>query len=118
MPKQGRNVLREQTEQFIEQNPIDLVLVRHAKVPDGAGGTRSVDTTLEPQRVRIVGQRTAVSVERRTVSGVVVSPEQVVVGEWDLDIQRGDTFRHQGVLMEVVWVHDLGYEKMAEVTFR
>jgi hypothetical protein len=111
-------VLREQTKQYIEQNPKEIVLTRYVKVADGAGGTRTNSSVLPSQTMRAITNRSAVSAERRTVGGVTVVPEVTLQGLWTADIRRGDTFMLDGVLMEVVWVSDLGYEKLAEVTTR
>lgn len=118
MPKQGMAVLREQTEQFIDQNPSMVTLTRYTKVADGAGGTRSTPTVLPPQKVRAITNRSAVSAERRTIGGVTVHPEVTLQCLWDANIERGDTFMVENVMMEVVWVSRLGYEKLAEVTTR
>lgn len=118
MPRQGMRYLREQTRKFIGENPVDIVLTRYTKVNDGAGGTRTTNEDLPAQRMRVIAQRSAVAIERRTIGGVTVTPDLVLQGMPETDVVRGDTFTYNGVLMEVVWVHVFGYEKLAEVTIR
>lgn len=114
MPIQGMSVEREQTKFFIDQNPYALTVHRNTRVPDGAGGYTETSADLPAQTVRVVSQARTVAVQRRTVSGEVVIPDISIVAEWDADLQRGDTFTYQDLNMEIVWVSDLGYEKIAE----
>lgn len=118
MPKQGLAVEREQTEQFIDQRASSVVLSRPVRADDGAGGSTSTLTPLPAQKARFISQRSAVSVERRTVGGVTVKPDMVLMMLWDANVRRGDVFTYQNLTMEVVWVHDLDYEKLAEVVAR
>jgi hypothetical protein len=119
MPKQGMRVLREQTEQFIGENPTSLVLTRSTRTEDGAGGwVNGAPTPLPAQRVRLVPQSASPGVERRTVSGEVVRPDLRIVGMPEFNVAVGDTFTWNTIRMEVVWVSDLGYEKIAEVAAR
>lgn len=115
MPIQGVDVLTEQTKEFIDENPTDLATVRNTRTPDGSGGYTTSPTDVPAQRVRLVNQARGVSTERRSASGAVVTPDIVVVGMPDLDMQRGDTFTHEGVKMEVVWVTRLLYVTHVEV---
>ena len=115
---QGVAIEREQTRKFIAENPVNVVLTRRTKVADGAGGSRDTTLALPAQRMRAIPQRSGVSVERRTVNGVTVTPDLVLQGEHNCDIQRGDWFTYNGIAMEVVWVTTLPYEKLAEVTMR
>lgn len=114
MPRQGLGVLREQTKQFIGENPVDLVITRNVRTSDGAGGFVTAPTNLSPQTVRLVPVNKLASIQRTSVSGSMVVPDLTVIGEADLDIQRGDTFTYNGIKMQVVWVNVLGYEKTAE----
>jgi hypothetical protein len=115
---QGLSVLREQTVDFIKDNPVDLTLKRVTKQDDGAGGHTTAETDLNPQRVRLVTQRQGAGVERRTTSGEVVRPDAVLVAPYNADVQMGDVFTWNDRRMEVVWVNDLHYELMCEVAAR
>lgn len=118
MPSQGVNVEREQTQQFIDQNPLYITFTRNVRNPDGAGGGTYTPTPLPPQKCRIVPQNRMISVERRNVNGAVVRPDMNVIAPWDADIMRGDTFQWQNMTMEVVWVNAISYEIIAEVAAR
>jgi hypothetical protein len=116
---QGVEVLREQTEAFISENPTSLVLTRATPQDDGAGGTLpAYPTPLPAQTVRVVPQAPTSAVERRTVSGEVVKPELRVVGPYNFNVQMGDYFTWNGMRVEVVWITDFGYQKIAEVAVR
>lgn len=116
MPLQGQDVEREQTKQFIAQNPTSLVLTRNVHSPDNAGGYTFTPTPLTPQTVRVIPQNRSVSAARRNVSGEMVNPDYVVLCEWDADILPEDTFTYSGLKMEVIWVTVMSYEKVAEVS--
>ena len=119
MPRQGVSVLREQTRQFIGENPTEVVLTRYTRSSDGAGGfTRTNPTPLPPQDVRLIVENRMVSVERKTVSGEMLRPEYNMLCEHDADVENGDTFVHRGMTMEVVFVHASTYELVAEVAVR
>lgn len=118
MPGQGISVEREQTEQFIDQNPISVTLSRNVRIDDGAGGGTVSSTPLPPQKMRFVPQSRLVSVERRNVAGAKVKPDMNLIALWNADIQRGDTFTWQGMTMEVVWVNKIPYEIIAEVAVK
>lgn len=111
-------VLQEQTQRFIDEKPTGIVIKRSTKTPDGAGGWTTTESSLNPQIGRIVTQRQGAGVERTTVGGENVRPDVVVIMRHDADIIRGDWFTWDGLRMDVVWVNDLGYEKMAEVSAR
>ena len=117
--RQGLDVLRKQTREFIDENPTSIALTRSTRVSDNAGGFRTTTETLEPQAVRIIEQP-ATSVESRTVSGEVLKPDFVVIGEHDLDIREGDswsrTINGQKQTFEVMYVrYERSYETWAEV---
>lgn len=112
---QGLGVLRQQTKQFIDENPTAISLVRGVKVPDGAGGNTFTTVDLLPQTMRLIEQQENSTVERQTVGGKVVRPMLNLFCEYDADIQRGDQFTWQGMTVQVVWITDTGYAKTAEV---
>lgn len=114
----GPGVLLQQTEQFVNDNPTDLILKRNAKAPDGAGGTTSTPTPLSPQTVRIVQASESNAVERQNAAGEVVRPALKIVCMPDTDIERGDTFTWMGMNAEVVWLTALQYEITADVAVR
>lgn len=118
MPRQSQGVWKDQTLQFIDQNPIDIAFERMAKVPDGAGGFTQSPTTLDPQRVRKVIQNNSQAVRRLNGDGELVAPEYKLVCRWDADVQRTDRFVLDGIDVEIIWVTDFPYERIAEVAPR
>jgi hypothetical protein len=119
MPRQGQRVLREQTRNFIAENPSQVVLTRSTETPDGAGGTtKGSPTPLTAQKMRIVLQAANESREIRTSSGEMLKPTAVLIAEYNADVQRGDVLTINGVRHEVAWVRNLGYEISADVVAR
>lgn len=112
---QGLGVLRQQTKQFINENPTDISLIRGIKVPDGAGGNTFDTVDLLPQTMRIIEQQESDAVERQSVGGKVVRPILNLLCEYDADVRRGDQFTWQGLTVQVVWVTNTGYAITAEV---
>ena len=116
MAIQELSIQREQTTNYINANPTDIALTRYTRTSDGAGGTTATGATLDPQTFRVVAQSSAArTTERRTVSGAMVNPDIILVCQWDANIERGDSFDYNGIKMQVVWITDLQYEKLAEV---
>lgn len=115
---QGHGVLLQQTEQFINDNPTDVVFTRHTKVSDGAGGSTTTSTPLSAQTVRIVQAGPSGSVERQNQEGTVDRPDLTIVAMPDADLQRGDTFTWQSMNAQVTWVRTLDYELLADVAVR
>ena len=115
-----QSTMRRQTHQFIMDDPTTIEITRQTRVPDGAGGTvpDADPTPVEPQVVKVSQQRANSGVERRNADGEMVTPQIVLVCEWDADIKRDDTFVWNELDCEVVWVTDLGYVKHGEVAVR
>lgn len=111
--------MRKDTKEFIGYNPVDIVLNRHDMVADGAGGVKRTLVPLNPQTFRIITQATREQVFRRTVDGIEVQPEFVLLGEYDADIKHGDWYMRSGIKYEVVYVRDdRRYETWGEVAYR
>jgi hypothetical protein len=114
-----RAVMRKQTKQFIDDNPITVTLYRPgAQHSDGAGGvTWDPGTDLAPQVMRLITKNQAGdSVSRTNVDGTTVQPDFVLLGEYDADVKNGDTFQLDGVEARVLYVrNDRRYETWAEV---
>lgn len=110
-----------QTEAFINEAPVDIVIHRRSKEDTPSGGWRWVDEPdLAPQTVRKVGSyisgATSREVSRTTTDGKVVVPTNIVIGLPDWDVQIGDTFDIDGNSHEVVWISTLPpWRKAAEV---
>lgn len=116
---QGVDVLTEQTQRFIDDDPTDLVLTRSTKSDDGAGGSvLGSPTDLPAQTVRVVPQNRVIAVERRTVEGETVTPDYKVISMPDGDFQRGDIYTYGGIRFEIVWITPLSYELIIEAVAR
>jgi hypothetical protein len=112
-------VLRVNTKAYIDAAPTSIIISRAMWVSDGSGGRiPGTPTELEPQRVAFHAAALALPV-RRTLDGIEITPEYLLLGTWDADIERGDTFFVDGVKYEVAFVQpDRSYEVRAEVVYR
>lgn len=113
-------VMRRQTDHFIKDNPVSLVMTRGgSREPDGAGGYTTVPgDAIQPQTMRLVPQQEG-ALQSRNVDGEEVSPEYVLIGKHDADIKTGDMFVRANRNYEVIWVRpDRRYEAWAEVVYR
>lgn len=82
-----------QVKAYIEEQPLDLVLVRKIRVPTPGGtGYRETDATLAPQRVRLNDVPSARQATRQSSAGQVTRIDGELIGMPDLDVQAGDTF--------------------------
>jgi hypothetical protein len=112
---QKRNTLA-----YLDADAEWVTLSRNAMpAADGSGGYTAGGTTpLDPQEFVLTTTNRQLPI-RRTVDGLEVSPEYIMTGRWDADIQAGDWFFRNGVKFEVVFVHlDRSYETTAEVMYR
>jgi hypothetical protein len=103
-------VIRANTEAFIDYRPELVTLVRTAKVSDGMGGvSMGTPSPLLPQRMRMVPTKTITDQApvRVTSDGQQVTPNWYLVGEYDANIQIGDTTTVRNHKLEVVFVSDL-----------
>lgn len=113
------SVERGQTRDFIAEAPTEISIQRDTLSPDGAGGFGKVTSTLDPQTVRIIERNTAASVLRTTVDGREVTPDFVIIAEYDADIRTDDAFFLDGIKYEIVYVRmRRDYETWAEVNYR
>lgn len=111
---------RLQTDAFIRADPIGIILWRREKVPNGSGGFMLAPAQeLPSQQFKLVPQNRQLE-ERQTVDGVVVRPDNVLIGYHNADIQRGDWFTNAtGHRFEVVYVHEKrDYEVRADLVYR
>ena len=112
-------VMRSQTKQFIAHYPKDISLQRADMVSDGSGGVKATLETLPAQTFRQITQPTNTQVFRRTIDGQEVTPDFVLLGEYDVDVKDGDWYMADGRKFEVVYVRDdRRYETWAEVAYR
>lgn len=109
---------RRVTSAFIEADWIDVVLQRSPRTPDGAGGVLVGDPVPQPaQRFRLIPQEDGATA-RTTAEGELATPEFMLMGEWDCDMQRWDGFTlPDGRRFQIVYIDNRQYEVKGEATF-
>lgn len=94
------------TEAFIAADANDVVLEPFSRESNGSGGYRKISQPPRaPQVMRLVPISTT-SFERMTLDGRTVSPQFVLLGQWNSLMDRGDKFSLLGKRYEVVHVQE------------
>lgn len=84
--------MRRNTREFIWADPVTLILSRRQTEGDGAGGFREIaPQVLEPQTFRIIPVAD-IGTEVQTPDGRIHTPRFVLLGEWNADMERFDSF--------------------------
>lgn len=106
------------TDAFISADSLQVVLNRTTEVSDGAGGVLLSDTApLAAQKMRLLPLGDG-AVERLTADGRVVRPSYMLLGNYDANMQRGDTFTLSTGRYQVVFVNEnRQYEVKGEVAY-
>lgn len=95
-------MLRRQHIARIAQDPVDLVLVRRTKAPDGAGGFTLGVNNLPPQRVRVTPFRQGSGrSEVNTNVARTVNEDWVLMGLPGMDVNVHDEFTLRGNQWEI-----------------
>ena len=118
---QELRVMRQQTHEFIAWNSRLITLRWPGKVADGMGGWRTVEPTpaLVPQIMRLITQMEGVTVVRSSLDGEEISPDFVLLGDYDAEILADDWFEIDGRIYDVKMVReDRRYETWAAVEYR
>ncbi len=103
------------TRMFIEADARDVILLRRTRTDDGAGGIEVGDPVEQfPQRMRLLPQEDGAT-ERTTSEGESATPQYMLMGLPDANMQRYDEFVLDGVRYEIVYVDDRKYELKGEV---
>lgn len=106
------------TQAFINADSRPISLLRALRTDDGAGGYTTTTQNLSTQKMRLIPQQDGAT-QQTTADGQQVVPQYVLMGRWDADMQRGDTFVIDGQTYEVVFVNlNSQYERKGEVYFR
>lgn len=112
------NYLRLNTKAFIDADYKDIVLNRVTRADNGAGGYTEAEAPLAAQRFRLIPQQGNMSPLRETLDGEAVQPDYVLLGEWNSDMQRWDTFADGNRRYQVLFVHEKStYERKGEVKY-
>lgn len=91
-------VHRRNTTAFIDESPAVIVLTPAVRQSDGAGGYKTTSGVARaPQTARMIPlASTAAMGELQTPDGRNIRPRYILMGEWDMDIARWDTFAWEG----------------------
>lgn len=122
MPVANLGFHRRLTKQFIDANPVSLVLSPRTKTKKPAGGwVWETGAARDPQIMTIIEETGLGGMPRPQVAvdGIDREVEFTLLGEWNSALERGDVFTHQGKEWEVVDLYyDNGYERRALVSAR
>ena len=89
---------RRNAERQIARNPSSIVIKRSREVDDGAGGSYRETVELPAQTVRIF-MSTLAGTDAKDSTGLgghIQTQRWGCLAMWDADIDKGDTFTHQG----------------------
>lgn len=100
---------RKLTEQTIAMNPSTIELIRTGRISDGAGGWTEGPVDVEAQTFRRYLSN-ATSRDISSEGGELHIKMWELLGAWDADIKRGDTFEFDGVQHKVVTVNPIRYK--------
>lgn len=100
---------------FIDADGRMVVLMRSPRTDDGAGGF--VVGTPVPQGaqcLRLLPQEDGAT-ERTTAEGESATPQYMLMGPWNANMQRWDEFELDGIRYQIVYIDDRKYELKGEV---
>lgn len=110
-------ILRDQTEWFIEANPIDLIVTPTRRVKNSTGGVAKQNLVARPvQRLRLISM-SASQKPKITDDGIEREIDLTLLGPWDAQLDIGDWWQDgEGLLYEIIeMVPYNGYEVRALV---
>lgn len=111
-------ILRANTAEFIAADNKSVILNRVTRTDNGAGGYTEEETPVTAQIMRLIPQQGNTSPLRETLDGEAVQPDYILLGEWDADMLRWDTFEDNGRRYQVLFVHEKSsYERKGEVKY-
>lgn len=93
---QRLEIRREMVRRSIALNPAVVEIQRTVKEDDGAGGVTTSTETLDPQEVRIFISTDRIAVDTGGEGGLVHISRYGLLAPHDADLQRGDSFEHEG----------------------
>ena len=98
-------LLRRNVDAFIKADPVELVLNRVQRVPTAAGGYTEETYDTPPQQFRLVPfKRRLTNQEANTQDGPIPHLDYVLVGRYNVDVEKGDFFDLNGDRWRVVGV--------------
>ena len=100
---------------FIDADVRMIDLLRSPRTADGAGGVAVGDpVSVGAQRLRLLPQEDGATA-RTTAEGETATPQYMLMGPWNANMQRFDEFVLDGVRYQVVYIDDRKYELKGEV---
>lgn len=103
---------------FLAADSREITIQRRPRTSDGAGGTVAGDpVSLPPQDFRLLPSEDGATA-RTTAEGETATPEYMLLGRWDADLQRFDEFEIDGRRFQVIFItENRQYETKGEVTY-
>ncbi len=103
---------------FLAADAREIVIQRRPRTSDGAGGTvLGSPADLAPQYFRLLPSEDGATA-RTTAEGETATPEYMLLGRWDADLQRFDEFEIDGRRFQVIFItENRQYETKGEVTY-
>jgi len=97
--RKGLMVMRRNLDAFIRSDPTMITLVRTAKVQTSAGGwVKGTSTPIPAQQMRFVPFKRRMSdAVNNTQDGPLSLAEYILVGRYNVDVQKGDEFDYNGL---------------------
>lgn len=92
------------TRQFIDEEPVDVIMIRRTKTPTSAGGYKWTNPVPQAKQTMRKLRAKAEGARRVTSDGKVIVPSAILVGVLDANIRRFDLVGIDDVTHEVVWV--------------
>lgn len=88
---------------FIKADPVDIVIKRSVVTQTLAGGQiKGPPTSLPSQQMRLVPFKRRVNKDvQNTQDGLLRVADYILVGRWNIDVQKGDEFSHGGLNYKV-----------------
>lgn len=113
-------IKRKNTVAFIRAQPVQVVITRETKSQNLRGGWDTEPEVLPAQTMRInhtlVGRRARQASPGDETFGSIPYSKDVLMGEWDADVRKDDTFTVDGVTYTVDYVyHTRDYETIANI---
>ena len=97
--------LRRNLAEFISVDPVNISLVRTPQVfnPSTGSWTKGSPVTLNPQQFRLVPFKRRLSdTTQNTQDGALNVADYTIVGRYNVDVEKGDEFAHNGLNYRVI----------------
>jgi len=112
------DVLRKDTEEIININPIEIIFIRNEKQEDEFGNIKNIEKRTKPQRVRIA-ELSHNETDRLIQEGLLKNHVVNITARYNADIQSGDKFDFCGNRYEVEFIRKItvgGYDNVFKMS--